>query len=248
MYELMKGERLAAGGNHARAPIDHHDASDFEAAPTMTWLDWIRSGRMIRLPAGYVFLGIAAVLLLLVVAYMFGYARGENTTADDSVADNAAEFSIKDPLASPHLTEPGSPITNNNAPRRTTPNANSNTSSAQQATTSRLLPIDMAKLGPINSEPRKRGINYFTLAETNPLGAERLAHFCRDHGLAAFVVKSRSDRLKRVIVLPGFESSARSTPAVKELESRIIEVGRKWKAAEPGATDLSDAYADRFEG
>jgi hypothetical protein len=83
------------------------------------------------------------------------------------------------------------------------------------------------------------------LATTTRQGAQRLAEFCRSSGLEAYVVPantSGSRSLHMTIALPGFAPDDRSGTAVKSLESRIHQIGDRWKRTERGATDLRDAY------
>lgn len=242
MYELMKGQRLAGGGPpQHHAPVTPVDESEYEQMPTMSWLDKLRAGRLVRMPAGYLFISIAAVLLLLVFAYMFGYSRGETTTDTNGKTNTASDFSVNDPLANALANEPGSPLTNQNKPNANKPIAPSNTGKP--------LEFDMSKLGPVTSDPRVRGVNYYVLSTTNQAGAERLANFCRESGLAAFVVSpSSKSSLRQVIVLPGIESSALSSPTAQQLKDKILEVGRKWKETTRGNDDLSSAYAQQYGG
>jgi len=253
MYELMKGQRLQGSGappvfhRPTPEPSMNHAAND---APTMSWLDWLRARRFVRMPAGYLSLGIAAVLLLLVFAYMFGYSRGEKGAVNEAGTIGEPGFEVNDPLATGVPKLPGSPITNRSGSDggMSRPNPGATTSRDAPIDTEAKLPVfDMSKLGPVASDPRQKGANYYVLATTNPSGAERLAVFCREHGLAAFVVAARGkSSLRQVIVLPGFTST--TLPAVRELRERILEVGRKWKTAERGSDDLSGCYADRFDG
>jgi len=243
MYELMKGQRMYGQSSHA--PVEHPNHElDHEPVPTVSWLDRLRAGHSMRIPVGYMFLTIPALLLIVVVAYIFGFSRGETTsTTLDEARGATPEFAINDPLGRPLLNEPGNPVTPTNNTRAPTSGNNSGSAPSRSGAA-----FNMQNLGPIHSDPRQVNVTYFVLAETNPTGAERLASFCRANGLAGFVVASRSDRFRKVIVLPGFDIAARSTEPVKQLEELIREVGRKWKAAEPGATDLSDAYPQTHKG
>ena len=86
---------------------------------------------------------------------------------------------------------------------------------------------------------------FFVLAETRPEGAGRLATYCRQHGLDARVIPGHNTRLARVIALPGLHSASTRTPAYRQLDARIRDLGRRWKDS-GGTTDLSDRYLDRI--
>ena len=100
----------------------------------------------------------------------------------------------------------------------------------------------------MTSDPRKKGLNYFVLAETREAGAKKIAEYCRANGLESYVIPGKNDGLRRVIVLPGFESGARSSQEVKSLESRMQDVGDKWKKAERGNSDFRGAYPSLYNG
>jgi hypothetical protein len=96
--------------------------------------------------------------------------------------------------------------------------------------------------GPIESDPRQADLHYFVLAETRPEGAVRLAEFCRERGLEAYVIRRNNSRFRRVIALPGLESRSTESPAYRGLSQEVLRVGLEWKSRYPGESDLSDSY------
>src|SRR5262245_44412138 len=197
---------------------------------------WIRPGRVIRLPVGYILLAAALTVTLVVAAYMIGHGRGEGLARADYEKNlvNAAGPSLNTP---PESLEPISDPT-----------------SQPLALSGASLPIKSAPKsawGPVapKSDPRKKGLSYFVLAATNQAGAVKLADFCRSHGLETYVVPDKN-KLLLVIAFPGFDSSVtkRSSPEVRSLEERIHEIGTMWQRETRDVRDLHDAYPSKYGG
>lgn len=247
LYELMKGQRIYSPAQPPPPPAivrsDDDGEDDHSAAtsmPALTWLDRLRAGHALRIPVGYVFLVIPAVLIIVVIAYMFGFTRGDTGT-DEPVIPTPG-FAVNDPLARPLLNEAGKPPANT-----TRPSGGNATSTTPK--TAALLSIDVSKLGPIESDPRQRGLNYHVLATTHHEGAMRLATFCRQHGLAAYVVPARGKpSLRQVILLPGFDREALKSEVADQFKRMILDVGQKWDKQEPGSDDLSSFILQRYDG
>lgn len=202
---------------------------------------WLRPGQMVRMPVGYVLLAAGLVIALSAAAYMVGHNRGQ-AVERLKLAENLSQSS---PLGAEAVTL--DPMTESQA---------SPASGMKAATTTEKAVRPPARSGNSTTwgavepkvDPRKKGLNYFVLAETTQQGAIRLADFCRTHGLETYVVPGKNDRLRRIVTLPGFASSARSSPEIKALEALIHNVGDKWKKTQRGDTDLRDAYPSLFGG
>jgi hypothetical protein len=141
---------------------------------------WLKPGRVIRLPVGYVLVAGTLTLVLLVSAYTIGYRSGqrlERHRYEQAVGSSVAgvadqDLTTLDPLAaSPSASGRGllSSSTPANSP-------------------STVKPTPRANWGDIESDPRKKGFYYYVLATTKPDGARRLANFCRNNGLETYVV------------------------------------------------------------
>jgi hypothetical protein len=237
LYELMKGQRIYSPSQQMPAERSTNHELDHEpSAPTVSWLDRLRAGHSMRIPIGYIFLGIPAVLLIVVVAYIFGFSRGETIPSDTDAA--TPDFAVNDPLARPLLNEPANPTTSRSA-----------SAAPQPANATSPLVFDITRLPPIDTDPRQRGMNYYVLATPDQAGAQRLARFCREHALAAFIVPAPGKpHLRQVIVLPGFDAAALSSDLAKEFTRMILHVGQKWDEVEPGKDDLSTFYPQRYNG
>lgn len=223
LYELIRHR----GGE--RVPPAHHREPETEVPePIAPSGSWLRPGRSIQMPVGYIFVGIALVLGVMILTYMIAYERGiqaERYAFEEEygmLADGQRTGPLLDPLA--QGGEEGEPSTGGGAARQ------QSRSSAAGA------------WGAIEADPRERGRAYFILAETTASGATRLAEFCRENGLEAYVVSGHNARLRRVIVLPGFAPDRTSSPEAGELRQRIHDIGRTWTQAGLGRWDYHEAY------
>ena len=240
LYELMKRRR---------------ERGDGETAPTRAagseepggGAQWFAPGRTVRVPVGYLLLAFAAVVLLLVIVYMIGYWRGgrdmraeyDARFLEASSAGDPAQRA-RDPLTPERqLAPPGGDDRPSGRP------AGSSGGAASGDEPERPL----RSWGPIDSDPRQAGLWYLILAETQREGAERLAQYCRDRGLEAYMVVSHNNPLRRcVIVLPGLASDAMSDPRERPLREEVYRVGDAWQATHRGERNLRDAYLHLYEG
>lgn len=224
---------------------------------------WRPLGRIVRMPSGYIFLACGGVLLLLVLAYVLGYARAEqkhDDAVDEQIRDSVARLELRtdppeDPLSggegrssrptgdtNPPVRDPGrtglnSPDNSETGP--TTPNNGGQYD--DQADRTRME----ADWGPIESDPRIQGRQYRVVATTRREGALRLAEFLRSQGLEAYAI-GNDNPLLRVIVLPGFQNPRSTDPAVVRLMQSIERAGEIWKSRHPGESDLKDSYWSLF--
>lgn len=214
--------------------------SEDDGEPRLS-LHWLTPGHTLRVPVGFLLLGGAAVLVLVIGAYVVGYHmadRAIQSEYDQALLDRsrktAAAQAARDPLNAP------APVAGPITPPL---------GRQEQTTAAPQMPAGWGPVTPAEgSDPRVVGLHYFIVAETHPDGALRLAQFCRSQGLEAYVVPAHNAARRRVIILPGFETRARTNADVERLEERIFEVGAQWKAAERGASDLRDAYMARYDG
>ena len=230
LYELFHGR------NHPPVVLRRKRQPPRTPAPVQHVARWLKAGRAVRLPVGYL---IAAGVILaagIAIAYVIG-AQGSDgadgvggETSLMQVARHGEQPRAVDPLvAAPEVRgavdPPAAPA---EPPAASGPPSNG--------------------WGPVFSDPRQAGLSYFVLAETTAAGAERLADYCRSQGLETYVVGRKRNRFRRVIALPGFAPDVRSSPQVKALEVQIRRIGDSWKHQERRATDLRDAYPSLFGG
>lgn len=216
---------------------------------------FLNPGQAIRLPVGYLFLGMGILIALISVAYIAGSSRGKALEEQRRLQSEAPLEAINDPLmqgleAPPATTTGKGMLGSGNSPRGA--NQPSGSGGAKPAV-SGLTPGPMGPIAPApDKDPRKKGLNYFILATTSKEGAVQLAEFCRSNGLETYVISRKNDRKSdagcRVVAFPGFDGKSRSSPEVKALEQRIHAIGDKWKSTQRGRTDLHDAYPEQYGG
>jgi hypothetical protein len=236
LYELMKRRRergdVEAEPAHAAGP------EELEGGPR-----WLGPGRTVRVPVGYLLVAFAAVVLLLAILYMIGYWRGgrdmraeyDARFLEGSSAGDPAQRA-RDPLAPEHQP---APTGGEDRPAARPGGAASGDEEERP----------LRAWGPVDSDPRQAGEWYLILAETQPEGARRLAQYCRDRGLEAYMVVSHNNPLRRcVIVLPGLTSDAMSDPREQLLREEVYRVGDAWQATHRGERNLRDAYLHLYEG
>ena len=234
LYELIQARQ------GSRADPLTPDPEPTAAAPTPgESIGWFSPGRTIRLPIGYLFLAAARLLLLAVFAYMFGYQHGERATqlqfgdlAGRTDGIPGAQIA-QDPMATDSRAGAGSP----------SPTAYG---VADQRSNTGSIDTIGDPWGPVPSDPREVGLNYFILIHTHFENAVKLANFCRTESLEAYVVKAKNMDQYQVVVLPGYRKGARELEQIRTLERRIKAVTRKWNLRNP-RDDLS-YYPDRYDG
>jgi hypothetical protein len=224
LYELMRGRRSDPG------------PAEPEPQPEATDWGWLSPGRTVRLPIGYLLLAAAIVLTAVVASFTVGYGRGHGqATAEleqEWLGTNQQTLAVPPPGGLP-----GPP------PETTPPVVRPEPTRPPQAATAPGTPA----WGPILSDPREPGKNYFVLIHTQRESAIRLAQFSRDHGVEAYAIRANNLTLYKVVALPGYERGERAADFVQALERRIVEVARKWKLQVNPRDDLAH-YPEKFEG
>lgn len=198
---------------------------------------WLSPGRTLQLPVGYVLVAVAGAILLMMLSYMLGHSRGKD--AGRLVYEE--DFSQGKLVAGGE--RPEDPLERGSRSGSTPDVSGSENASASSNQRDR-SGSDGPNWGPVESDPRQEGLNYFVLAETRRAGALRLAKYCRARGLESYVISGNNPRNRRVIALPGFASGERNSPAVRAVEQLIHSIGDTWQHQEPGASNLRDAYSD----
>ena len=236
LYELIRARQAPP----APMAAEDEEAAEAPAEPSLRWLS---PGRTIRLPVGYLLLATAALILCLSVAYVVGHSRGERLARAEYEQQWLADHEVAWPVPPPER------------PLRSEPQTGSRGSIPAPVGGEDVphpQPLSQGERGeegwgPILSDPRRPGHNYFVLIHTKRENAVELARFCRDRGVEAYVVAVKNVSLYRVIVLPGYVRGERDSEQVRDLERRIVEVARKWKLQVNPRDDLA-YYPEKFEG
>lgn len=231
LYELMatpRAERVPAPPSERPSPSEP-PPSRFSA------------GRAIRVPAGYLWLGGGIGLGVLVGAFSLGYLRGQGDARREYEQEWLAVNQPRLPVPPPEISNAISPLPLERPlverARREPPGEQRAPEGVRTAT----------GWGPIGSDPRRAGLNYFVLIHTQRGNAERLAKFYREHGVEAYAMQAKNGSLYRVVALPGYARGERSSEAVGRLEQRIKDAQRKWKLRINPRDDLA-YYPERFDG
>ena len=222
LYELMRGRRADPG------PAEPQPQPE-----TADW-GWLSPGRTVRLPIGYLLLAAALVLTAVVASFTIGYGRGQGRARAELeqqwLATNQQTLAVPPPEALP-------------TPLRQTPPVQPAPAEATGGAAGR----ENAQWGPVLSDPRESGMNYFVLIHTRRESAVRLAEFSREHGVEAYAIRANNLTLYKVVALPGYQAGERSADFVQALERRIVEVARRWKLQVNPRDDLAH-YPEKFEG
>ncbi len=237
LYELIQSR----SASRAVPPLPEPEpAASSPPPPTGESIKWLSPGRTIRVPIGYLFLAAAALILVVVFVYMFGYQRGERASQLEfgDLAGRTGPARSHEIAQDPMARDSGPGVGSARFADREPYAVRSNTGSA----------VGNRDLwGAIQSDPREAGLNYFILIHTQRANAVKLAKFCRAESLEAYVVKARNMDQYQVIVLPGYRKGAREHAQITALERSIKEVTRKWKLRVNSRDDLS-YYPVRYDG
>ena len=190
-------------------------------------------GRGIRMPVGFVWIGLAGVIGLAVGAYLFGFSRGERTAGTRQAATLSAKLEA--------ASEAGrfrEPAPNTSSEVRDQPQSRAETTSSNPSEARR------------NADPRVPGLSYWVVMRPRPDRAEEVAVFIRENGqgLDAAVIPSDTGGFPKVIVLPGFRSSDRSTSRVESMKDEILRIGRAFGKETGGKGEpFADLYPETLK-
>jgi len=211
--------------------------------PSSEGFSWFSPGSSMRVPIGYIFLSIAAVLVIIIGTFTFGHLRGGQ--------EKEREFGDFGPLNtnrdSPLIAQ--DPMGQDSQPIIMGGNGDFDTSSINAlARTAGFANASVnSEWGPRESDPRQEGYNYYILIHTTRKNARKLAQFCRDERIRAYVVKPGRMNQYQVIVLPGYRRGGSNSAEIIQLKSRLKAVTRKWNLHVNSRDDLS-YYPERYDG
>ena len=231
LYEMMS--RMPPPGekaDEARGQVSGQGRERPGATPLLT------PGRMIRVPVGYIWTAVGLLILMVVLAYVFGYSRGNRRAVADAerISEGLREkledgSRVVDPLLRSGGLPAAEALMDDSSAPETPPGGVSRTSGA---------------------DPRVAGTAYF-IAET-PLWerADEIVAFIRLQGaglgLDAAVVPTDNPRFGQVIVLPGFEPSDSVTR--DRLRTLIIDLGRRYQRQGKNNDNFDDTYHVTYRG
>jgi len=98
------------------------------------------------------------------------------------------------------------------------------------------------------ADPRVIGMNYLILARYPREEALRLVSFLRQHGVASMVLPTDNAGLYLVTDRQGFTPEQVRSEVYEQRKAELKRLGRLWKSAHDGPTDLSDLYGQKYRG
>jgi hypothetical protein len=219
LYELMRRPQGGQAVPKAAAPAAPRVGPRAGSGPSIPDSFEISLGRAILIGIG--------VVVAISIAYGIGLSRGgARPSSEIAAVGQAASLPSEAP---PAASSPAVP------PLRAEAGRASGAGAAVPAASDN------------TADPRIKGRWYFVVAHPSTQRANEMVEFCRRNGLEAFRVPDDNALLRKIIVLPGYrDPSEKSSPEIKSLQSRIREVGEKWKSAAKGNQDFSGAYAEKF--
>ncbi|MBC8200877.1 MAG: hypothetical protein H8E86_02430 [Planctomycetes bacterium] len=180
-------------------------------------------GRSVRMSIGSIGVIVAICIALIVISYTMGFRRGSDIAREDYGSRIFEEVAV---------SQPSPPLSNSKAV---------NLPKNQPSTH-----VTQTGWGPITSDPRVGGKNYFTLIQTTKDGAVQLASFCREKGLETYAISGNNTRLYRVIALPGSQDP--NDAVATDVRSKIHAIGQQWTTTNAGrGSDLKDAYQSLYK-
>jgi len=236
LIELMRDRTGVVRPPSARPQDNHTDADDDHLEPR----SFLSPGRVIRVPVGYLLVGLAGFVALGVGAYSIGYQVGQQR-ARERIAQLEAAGSPPVATQDPLMTTGEEPSASGADKAASAPS--DRTASGSSAVGAASADSEESSANPANGDPRTPGMNYFIVAYYPPGEAARAAAFLRDNGVEAAVVQTNSERFRYVVSLKGFPAGTLDSAEARRHEALLRQLGRRWKRDHNGPSDFSDMWA-----
>ena len=178
---------------------------------------------VLRVPGGYAILVGIACIGLIVLAYATGHQRGRQAAIQ--IQDETARLFD---MAASQTTSGAGP--------------------SAVAVEGRTDPIKVQ--GP-DRDPRQKGLNYFVLAHDTEPGARTLLQFLWSRGIEAAGFQYATTRSFQIVALNhGFSKEQFASPAFRQYEQKLEQLGRLWEASHRGAVSFikQGMYRERYNG
>jgi len=245
LYELIgRGSRLS----HTHRP-DHDPDRDHDRPEPEETHAAIGPGRVVRMPIGFFFFGVAIVLAAGVGGYMLGY-QVRDGEADREARDRAAAevAGLREPIGgdrtNPEVISPtrlGAQRQPARTPTDPPPVATRPPADPPRADPSVVL-VDRG-----TPDPRRTGENYPIIARLGRDRAMEVAEFLVDRGLEIAVVAPHNGTLYTVVGLRGFPSGEFRSEARRSLDRSIRALGEEWARSGRGRDGFDDLYWERYD-
>jgi len=218
-------------------------------------LGLITPGRSIRIPVGYVFLGLALLIGLVAIIWSAASSQAARRTKEEIGRDLANGEVISEPLnetapLNKDLLKGSTPKANQRVtiddPYTSVPQTSNQAKQGGTTKTSGLADVVFVD-DPKTDDPREPGMNYYVVATLPKAEAERAAAFLADRGIPAARLAPASRGLCQVIAMRGFAPKTLSTPEALQFKSELQKVGREYKRDHKGPTDFADMFPQKYQ-
>lgn len=196
------------------------------------------SPRIIRLPVGYVYVGLAVVVLLIVGSYFVGVSRGRQQALAPVEADGSERPQISDPT----LDSPPQVLQGNQRPLGDTGSSKAAGGGNPAGSTPPPGPGGRT----LDRDTRQAGLNYIIVERFEPDEAWAVKEFLKRNGIDVLILRDNNPALLQVVTAEGFRGWSTNT-AAQALDRKLEQLGREWKARGNGTKDFSQRLAKRQE-
>ena len=186
--------------------------------------------RALRVPKGFLYIGVMVLVLLLMGSYWLGVLRGEAAVQAAWDRDRADALAVERQMRTVlEVDEPGGA-----------------TREPVQVVPAEPAPASPRPAAVQRGEIRVAGMNYYIIDHPSREKVDELVSFCRSHGLDAYQTLS-SNGSPKVFVLPGYPPGGSSSRAMDELRAQIRTVGVLWERVDPKRnSDFSTRFAEKY--
>jgi hypothetical protein len=223
-------------------------------------LGLITPGRSIRIPVGYVFLGLALLIGLVAIIWSVASSQAEKKTKEQFGRDLAGgEAEISEPLnqtvpLNKDLLKGSAPKANQRVaiddpmaePAKGTPKKSGGaqrSAAVGSGATADVVFVD----DPKTDEPREPGMNYYVVASLPKAEAERAAAFLADRGIPAARLAPGPNKLCQVIALRAFAPKTLGQTDALQFKAQLQKFGREYKRDHKGPTDFADMFPQKYQ-
>ncbi|CAG1000231.1 hypothetical protein PHYC_02826 [Phycisphaerales bacterium] len=201
----------------------------------------------LRLTTNALYIGIAAVSVLLIGMYILGFKIGTSKEAAKTQNELGPAFRDRPAVTEPAVRQPDTPrLTNSAAQGPTVPPAASPAKPMPQPAASGPILTSHGSL----QDPRQKDLNYLALARLPRADCDAAIKFLAANGVEAFAVPlDQNDREAnnpgplgryRLYVMPGItgEQYKADHPTKTGLQTRVAQLGQVWQKEHRGSSNF----------
>ncbi|XAL99253.1 hypothetical protein OT109_16935 [Phycisphaeraceae bacterium D3-23] len=232
-YEIMRQRAAdkAAAASRPAAPTE--PAPPVGAGPSPWWVG-ATVPIVLRVPRGLAALSILGLLLLVILSYWVGSARGRSA-AQQQIADaNPDASALAGPRGVGHVS----------ISREQDAGEGPGDASAGDGADSEPQVVQTTF-----DERRERGLNYFRLVKTSREEGEQIAVFMAQAQIDIQLVLVENDRSCIVYAVErGFRGDELNSDARRQHESHLRALGNQWKQLGSGHSNFGTMIPERYSG